>query len=111
MFWYSSDNPSTAAGASHAIEHWAAAGFWKELISGLKKVKANRLPDLPLGFWIWHDQLEDQHATHTDDELAKVFSKEGFSEDNFLEGAKAMLDAVAIFWDGLETDKKKMNAA
>ena len=27
MTWYGSEDESTAAGASYAIEHWAAAGF------------------------------------------------------------------------------------
>ena len=57
MNWYSSDDESTAAGASHAIEHWAAAGFWKELIAGLKIIKASQIADLPLGFWVFHDQI------------------------------------------------------
>jgi hypothetical protein len=87
--WYGSDNPSVAAGASHAIEHWAAAGFWKELISGLRSVK----------------RLEDQHAMHTDDELDEAFARPDFSPDAFLQGAQAMLDAVQIFWSGLESDR------
>lgn len=101
MEWYGSSDPSTAAGASYAIEHWAAAGFWKELISGLRLVKANRLPDLPLGFWTWHDALEEQHAAHTDDELRDVFGVGGFSPDRFIASGRAMLDAVAGFWNGL----------
>jgi hypothetical protein len=96
MNWYSSDDESTAAGASHAIEHWAAAGFWKELIAGLKIIKESQISDLPLGFWVFHDQLEDQHA----------FAKPDFCEEAFLAGGKAMLDAVAIFWNGLDEQRK-----
>jgi hypothetical protein len=103
--WYGSDDQSVAAGASHAIEHWAAAGFWKELIEGLRKIKASQVPDLPLGFWTWHDQLEDLHASHTDDELSEVFAKPDFSEKAFLAGGTAMLDAVAVFWNGLDADR------
>ncbi len=101
MVWYGSHDESTAAGASFAIENWAAAGFWKDLIAGLRKVKAERHPDLPLGFWTWHDALEDQHAAHTHDELAAAFAKPGFSKERFLEGGLAMLEAVRGFWDGL----------
>lgn len=111
MSWYGSEDWSTAAGASHAIEHWAAAGFWKELICGLKKIKSTRLPELPLGFWVWHDQIEDQHAAHTDDELSMIFNREGFSQESFLKGAWAILDAVQVFWDGLEADKIEKQAA
>ncbi len=104
--WYGSSDPSTAAGASYAIEHWAAAGFWKELISGLRLVKAHSLPDLPLGFWTWHDALEDQHAAHTDGELSDAFVGPGFSQDRFIASGRAMLDAVAGFWNGLDTLRK-----
>jgi pyrroloquinoline quinone (PQQ) biosynthesis protein C len=111
ILWYGSDDWSTAAGASYAIENWAAAGFWKELISGLQRIKASRMPELPLGFWVWHDQLEDQHVAHTDDELSKIFMQDEFSSESFLNGAKSMLDAVAVFWDGLEEDRVSQKAA
>jgi hypothetical protein len=102
MEWYGSEDESTAAGASFAIENWAAAGFWKELIAGLRIIKTQRRPDMPLGFWAWHDQLEDQHAAHTNDELVAAFAKPGFSPERFLRAAEAMLDAVESFWVGLE---------
>jgi hypothetical protein len=99
--WYGSPDESTAAGASYAIEHWAAAGFWKELIAGLRIIKTAQLPELPLGFWTWHDALEENHAAHTSDELAEAFAKPGFSAQRFFGGAQAMLDAVEEFWAGL----------
>lgn len=105
MEWYGSHDLSTAAGASFAIEHWAAAGFWKELISGLRTVKERRHASLPLGFWTWHDALEDQHAAHTDDELETAFAKAGFSPRRFINAATAILDAVAGFWNGLEATR------
>lgn len=109
--WYGSADSSIAAGASHGIEHWAAAGFWKELIAGLEKIKEQQIPELPLGFWSWHDQVEDQHASHTSDELVACYQKPGFSQENFLKGTAAMLDAVAVFWNGLDADRKKQSAA
>jgi len=111
MEWYGSDDPSTAAGASHAIEHWAAAGFWKDLIAGLRTIREERLPRLPLGFWTWHDQLEDQHAAHTDDELDAVFAHSEFDADRFMVAARAMLDAVYGFWEGLYADRFALVAA
>lgn len=101
MLWYGAEDESTATGASYAIEHWAAAGFWKQLIAGLRSIKAQRLPDLPLGFWTWHDALEERHAEHTDDELEQAFAKPGFSQERFLSAGTAMLDGVGEFWDGL----------
>ncbi|MGH2684768.1 MAG: hypothetical protein ACRDJP_04795 [Actinomycetota bacterium] len=102
---YGSDDPSTAEGASYAVEHWAAAGFWKELIAGLEAFKARESPELKLAFWTWHDKVEDQHAAHTDDELAEAYEMPGFDENRFLQGAREMLDGVKVFWDGLEADR------
>jgi hypothetical protein len=94
-----------AEGASYAVENWAAAGFWKELIAGLSAFKARQCPELPLGFWIWHDKIEDQHAAHTADELAEAYFRADFDEEKFLTGAAEMLDGVKAFWDGLEADR------
>jgi hypothetical protein len=102
---YGSDDASIAEGASYAVEHWAAAGFWKELIAGLTAFKGRECPELPLGFWIWHDKIEDQHAAHTADELAEAFFRSDFDENRFLAGAAEMLDGVKAFWDGLEADR------
>jgi hypothetical protein len=106
--WYSSEDESTAAGASYAIENWAAAGFWKELIAGLRAVKKSRLPELPLGFWTWHDALEESHAAHTAGEMREAFEKPGFSERRFLTAGKAMLDAVEVFWNGLAAARRTL---
>jgi hypothetical protein len=103
---YGSDDPSTAEGASYAVEHWAAAGFWKELIAGLGAFKDRECPELPLGFWTWHDKVEDQHAAHTADELAETYRLPGFDEERFLTGAAEMLAGVKAFWDGLDRDRQ-----
>ena len=102
---YGSEDASIAEGASYAVEHWAAAGFWKELIAGLTAFKERECPELPLGFWIWHDKIEDQHAAHTADELAEAFFRSDFDEHKFMAGAAEMLDGVKAFWDGLEADR------
>jgi hypothetical protein len=108
---YGSEDPCTGEGASYAVEHWAAAGFWKELIAGLRVFKARDCAALPLGFWTWHDMVEDQHAAHTDEELGEAFRRPGFDEERFLAGATAMLDGVKVFWDGLEADRHGRRAA
>jgi hypothetical protein len=108
---YGSEDPSTAEGASYAVEHWAAAGFWKELIAGLQTYKARECPELSLAFWTWHDKVEDQHAAHTADELADAYLMDGFDEGRFLRGASDMLDGVKAFWDGLWADRAKGVAA
>ena len=101
---YGSEDASTAEGASYAVEHWAAAGFWKELIVGLEAFKARECGGLPLAFWTWHDKVEDQHAAHTDDELLEAYAQPWFDEERFLAGATRMLDGVQAFWDGLWAD-------
>jgi hypothetical protein len=101
---YGSEDAATAEGASYAVEHWAAAGFWKELIAGLEAFKRRECSELPLAFWTWHDKVEDQHAAHTADELADAFAQPWFDEDRFLAGATRMLDGVQAFWDGLWAD-------
>jgi hypothetical protein len=101
---YGSEDVSIAEGASYAVEHWAAAGFWKELIAGLEAFKQRECAGLPLAFWTWHDKVEDQHAAHTADELLEACTQPWFDEDRFLAGAARMLDGVGVFWDGLWTD-------
>jgi hypothetical protein len=100
---YGSDDYNEAMGASFAVENWAAAGFWKELISGLEKVKATRVHDLPLAFFAWHDRIEDQHKAHTWDELEACYHSPEFREETFVRAGVTMLDGVKVFWDGLNT--------
>ena len=102
---YGSEDPSIAEGASYAVENWAAAGFWKELIAGLMAFKQRECPELQLAFWTWHDKVEDQHAAHTADELVEAFQSPDFDEEKFLAGAREMLEGVKAFWDGLEADR------
>ncbi len=101
---YGSDDAATAEGASYGVEHWAAAGFWKELIAGLEAFKARECPELPLAFWTWHDKVEDQHAAHTAEELDEAYAQPWFDEERFLAGASRMLDGVGAFWAGLWAD-------
>ena len=105
---YGSDDPDVAEGASFAVEHWAAAGFWKQLIHGLDAYKQRECPDLRLAFFTWHDRVEDQHAAHTMDELRGAFERPGFDQQKFLQGAEEMLNGVKAFWDGLETKRREL---
>jgi hypothetical protein len=102
---YGSDDANVGSGASFAIENWAAAGFWQELEDGLRAIKESRHPDLHLGFWVWHNRIEAQHAGHTIAELEEEFLKPGFNEESFLEGGRAMMKALIAFWGGLDSDR------
>lgn len=44
---YASENYTVAQAASFAVENWAAAGFWRELIHGLNNYKKRYNTDLP----------------------------------------------------------------
>jgi pyrroloquinoline quinone (PQQ) biosynthesis protein C len=103
---YGSDDPNIAGGASFAVENWAAAGFWQELEDGLTRIKQTRHPHLRLAFFTWHNRVEAQHAGHTLEELEAVYFKPEFDRAKFMQGGKEILDAIAVFWDGLESDRR-----
>jgi hypothetical protein len=98
---YGSDDYNEAMGAAFAVENWAAAGFWKELIAGLEIVKRTQVPKMPLAFFTWHDRIEDLHKSHVWDELRACYYADDFSEEPFIEAGMRMLDGVKMFWDGL----------
>lgn len=104
---YGSEESNEAAGASYAIENWAAAGFWQELEDGLKHIKQTRLKKLPIAFFSWHNRVEAQHAEHTQDELAMIYFQPGFDEAKFLAGGREILKALDVFWSGLEQDRQQ----
>jgi hypothetical protein len=98
---YGNEDPNIAEGASFAVENWAAAGFWKQLVAGLEAFKQVEEPNLPLAFFTWHDRIEDQHAGHVMDELEELYFTDDFDEEKFLAGGRQMLDGVQAFWSGL----------
>jgi hypothetical protein len=104
---YGSDDYNEAMGAAFAVENWAAAGFWKELISGLEKVKASRIPQMPLAFFTWHDKIEDLHKSHVWDELRECYESSKFREEPFITTGVKMLDSVKVFWDGLNEQRQR----
>jgi hypothetical protein len=102
---YGSEDDRIAEGASFAVENWAAAGFWQELEDGLLKIKATRHRGLKVAFFTWHNRVEAQHAEHTMDELEDVYFAPKFDHARFFQGGREVLDAIAVFWDGLESDR------
>jgi hypothetical protein len=104
---YGSDDYNEAMGAAFAVENWAAAGFWKELIQGLERVKATRVPQMPLAFFTWHDKIEDLHKSHVWDELRECYESEKFREEPFIRAGVKMLDGVKVFWDGLNQMRQR----
>ncbi len=105
---YGSEDYPVSQAASYAVENWAAAGFWEELIEGLKRYNERHGADLPLGFFVWHSRLEAQHARHTQEELEEYYFHTPLDEDAFIRYGNEMLDAVATFWDGLDEQRKRL---
>ncbi|MBE9170311.1 hypothetical protein IQ238_23255 [Pleurocapsales cyanobacterium LEGE 06147] len=104
---YGSDDPQIAQGASFAVENWAAAGFWQELEDGLSRIKKTRHPHLHLAFFTWHNRVEAQHAGHTLEELEEVYFDPNFDRPKFFQGGREILEAIAVFWNGLNSDRLK----
>ncbi len=107
---YGSADYTTATAASYAVENWAAAGFWDQLVSGLKNFKTeNNIEHLPMAFFTWHAQLEANHARHTQEELEQFYFANEFDEDAFIARGNEMLDAVYIFWEGLDSGRQQLH--
>ena len=102
---YGGSSYSISQASSYAVENWAAAGFWKQLISGFKNYNERTGSILPLGFFVFHDILEDKHAAHTQSELRELYDTTILDEDEFIHYGNEMLDGVQTFWDGLETQR------
>ena len=107
---YGGEDYQISQAASYAVENWAAAGFWGQLIQGFKRFNERNGMDLPLGFFIWHDQLESQHAAHTQEELEELYFTLNLDEDGFIRYGNEMLDGVATFWDGLDEQRRELAA-
>jgi hypothetical protein len=90
---------------------YAAGGFWKELIRGLERVKAEQAPALPLAFFTWHDRLEENHREHVWHELRACHDSPAFEEGAFIAAGVEMLDAVGAFWDGLHDARPRDTGA
>lgn len=109
---YGHEDYAVAAAASWAVENWAAAGFWDELVAGWEAFRARRdLPRLNVGFFAWHARLEAQHARHTWQELEQWCESRDVDEDRFVIHANEMLDAVRVFWSGLDRQRRDIAAA
>ncbi len=123
---YGSTDGRVGAGASFAIETWAAFGigetpelermnFWRQLIDGVEGFNKNvRLPEgkkpLPLGFFQYHFELETGHGASVWRELEETFDGPGFDPEVFLKAGKEALEAIQTFWLGLDATRKRLAA-
>jgi len=120
---YGHKSHNKRAAASFAVETWAGFGigggeeaesnnFWKELITGFSVINNRReqqgLPGMPMGFFLYHFALERAHVANVEHELEEAFFSPEFDEEEWFEGARTALDAVNIFWLGLEETRKQL---
>lgn len=107
---YGTADYATSTASSYAVENWAAAGFWDELVEGLTHYKhAKQLSNLPLTFFTWHAKLEANHANHTQEELERYYFNNNIDEAHFIRRGNEMLDGVYAFWQGLDEDRKQIH--
>ncbi len=115
---YGSRDVSIAAGASFAIESWAGFGllkleteylnFWKQLIEGLVIFNSRGYFPEPVSpaFFEWHVGDEKEHAKSVERELLETFDLPQFNIEKWKEGAFRALDAILLFWVGLDEQRK-----
>ena len=108
---YAHEDYQVAAAASWAVENWAAAGFWDELVEGWQRYGERMSKEsFDIGFFTWHARIEANHAQHTQDELAELLADHYIDEDRFVRNANLMLDAVLVFWRGLDFQRAALAA-
>jgi len=119
---YGSRDPMIGAGASFAIENWAASGlgggpeaeernFWRQLIAGLEAFNRRRAAEaeepMPLAFFKFHAETEAGHGLNVWRELEETLEQPGFDAARFLRGGRKALDAIELFWLGLDADRRR----
>ena len=121
---YGSLDGIVGAGASFAIETWAAYGiggnkkeesnnFWDELVVGLEAYNSKyripkNLPAVPTGFFKYHFETEAGHGISVWKELEETFSEKDFDEEKYIKAGKTALEAIYTFWLGLDEARKKL---
>lgn len=120
---YASEDGNIGSGASFAIENWAAFGigggqeaesnnFWKELITGMEIYNQNNrvakeFSPLDITFFTHHFALENCHRNSVVNELKEIFDEKNFNGREWFYGARRALDAIYIFWQGLDEARSR----
>jgi hypothetical protein len=98
--YYGSPDQNVAAGASLAIENWAANNLWTPWIGGMRRLNETLDRPVDLGYLVYHEAQEAHHSQATLDELFENFQEPWFDADRFLEGAEAMLtEGVQAYYE------------
>ena len=103
---YGSDDYNEAMGAAFAVENWAAAGFWKELIAGLETRQA-RAGARRCRWRSSPGTTRSRSSTRATSgtSCSECYDSPKFREEPFIRAGVKMLDGVKVFWDGLEHDR------
>ena len=123
---YGSLDGVIGAGASFAIETWAAFGiggtpeeesnnFWAELVTGLEDYNSKlrtpkNLTPVPLGFFKYHFETEAGHGVSVWKELEETYSQPDFDEEKYIKAGKTALESIYTFWLGLDEKRKKLQS-
>lgn len=105
---YGNRNATISLAAADIVEStWAySSGFWGELREGLrhwdKKLSITPEPT----FLKLHDEVEVHHAKFADEEFREAYMSTDIDEDLFVKSGKEMLDAIEVFWNGLNESRK-----
>ena len=105
---YGSEDYMTSQASSYAVENWAAAGFWDELVNGFNQYNEKTNANLMLAFFTWHAKIEAQHAAHTQEELEELYFEREIDEGKFIKDGNEMLEGVQAFWVGLNEQRLKL---
>ena len=78
MEWYSSARRIDGRGRIVRDRALGRRRLLERVDRGAAHIKSERLPELPLGFWTWHDAIEENHAAHTTKSCAKRLPSRAF---------------------------------
>ena len=103
---YGSDDYNEAMGAAFAVENWAAAGFWKELIAGLDASSANRCRRCRWRSSRGTTRSKSSTRATCGTSCGNATTRRSSAKSPSSARAIKMLDGVKAFWDGLERDRR-----
>ncbi len=123
---YGSRDGNIGAGASFAIETWAAWGigkgpeaesnnFWRELVEGIRMYnervrKTAGLPPVTTSFFQYHFDIESVHGANVMEELRETFNDPAFNQKRWFSGGRKALNAIHTFWLGLELNRRRLDS-
>jgi hypothetical protein len=97
---YASTDQNLAAGATFAVENWAANRLWTPWIAGMRKLNAGLAKQVHLGYLTYHEAEEKHHSQATLDELLEDFSEPWFDSEKFFQGVETILtDGVQAYYE------------